>query len=61
MFILVTGQLTDDARPQQRQEADDREDRQPQLRDHPLALGRGKTISLFLKVLLNPSTLSNYF
>ncbi len=43
MFILVTGQLSDDARPQQRQEADDRKDRQPQLRDHPLALGRGKT------------------
>ena len=29
------GELSDDARPQQRQEAHDREDRQAQLRDHP--------------------------
>ena len=29
------GQLADDARQKQRQEADDREDRQAQLRDHP--------------------------
>ena len=29
------GQLADDARQEQRQEADDREDRQAQLRDHP--------------------------
>ena len=33
----ATGELSDDAREEQRQEADDRQDRQAQLRDHPPA------------------------
>lgn len=37
----ASDQLHDDARPQQRQEADDRAHRQARLRDHPPADRRG--------------------
>ena len=41
------GQLSDDARTKQRKEADDSQDRQAQLRDHPPSRWRGNKLLIF--------------